>query len=314
MGEQRSTCYCSDMKVMVARSAGFCMGVQRAVDKARQLAARQEGPVYTDGPLIHNQQMMAQLADENIRACTDPTSLRDDTLLIRAHGIPPARRKLLQALPCRLSDATCPDVARIQGIIRKYARQGYHVVILGDPGHAEVVGLLGFAEDRGHVIAESADVALLPEMDKVCLVSQSTQCPSSFEAMAQTMRARYPNLIAIDTICDATRNRQREIVELADQVDAFVVVGGSHSANTLRLVELARRLKPTVHIQTASQLQPRELEGVRIVGLTAGASTPSFIIREVRTQLEALPPNAARGCGRGARRDNAHGAPNTAAP
>ena len=277
------------MKVIAAKSAGFCMGVQRAVEKARRLASRQEGPVYTDGPLIHNQQMMAQLADENIVPCPDPAALRDDTLLIRAHGIPPARRKQLQALPCRLSDATCPDVARIQGIIRKHARQGYHVVILGDPGHAEVVGLLGFAEGRGHVIAGHEDVALLPEMDKVCLVSQSTQFPSSFEATAQTMRARYPDLIAIDTICDATRNRQCEIVEMADQVDAFVIVGGSHSANTLRLVELARRLKPTFHIQTASQLQPGEFEGVRIVGLTAGASTPSFIIEEVRAQLEALP-------------------------
>ena len=277
------------MKVIVAKSAGFCMGVHRAVEKARRLASRQAGPVYTDGPLIHNQQMMAQLASENIRPCPDPAALRDDTLLIRAHGIPPARRQQLQALPCRLSDATCPDVAKIQGIIRQHARQGYHVVILGDPGHAEVVGLLGFAEGRGHVIAGREDVALLPEMDKVCLVSQSTQFPSSFEATAQTMRARYPDLIAIDTICDATRNRQREIDEMAAQVDAFVIVGGSHSANTLRLVELARRLKPTFHIQTASQLQPGEFEGVRIVGLTAGASTPSFIIEEVRAQLEALP-------------------------
>ncbi|MBT3294426.1 MAG: 4-hydroxy-3-methylbut-2-enyl diphosphate reductase [Verrucomicrobia bacterium] len=276
------------MEVIVARSAGFCMGVQRAVEKARRLASGQEGPVYTDGALIHNQQMMAQLDSENIRPCPDLAALRDDTLLIRAHGIPPARRKRLQALPCRLRDATCPDVARIQGLIRKHARQGYQVVILGDSGHAEVVGLLGFAEGRGHVIAGPEDVARLPEMEKVCLVSQSTQFPSRFEATAHTMRARYPALIAIDTICDATRHRQGDIVEMADQVDAFVVVGGSHSANTLRLVELARGLKPTVHIQTAGDLQPGEFEDVRIVGLTAGASTPSFIIAEVRAQLEAF--------------------------
>lgn len=276
------------MRVVVAESAGFCRGVKRAVEKARALAREHGGIIHTDGPLIHNQEMIRELEAERVVECGAPSSLTAGTLLIRAHGIPPERRAMLSRLPVHLADATCPDVARIQGLIRAHARRGFSILIYGDPGHAEVEGLLGYAEGRGYVLATPAEVASLPALERVCLVSQSTQFPFAFDQMAAAVRERFPSAVVLDTICESTRNRQAEVVRMAGEVDAFVVVGGSHSANTMRLVELARSLRPTIHIQTAAQLQPSALGTARVVGLTAGASTPSFIIDDVRATLERL--------------------------
>lgn len=277
-----------DVRVILAKSAGFCWGVKRAVEKARELAARSSGPVYTDGPLIHNSQMMKRLAAEGVLETDQPASVKHASLLIRAHGIPPDRRRLLESLPARLVDATCPDVAKIQGIIRKHARKGYCIIIFGDAGHAEVVGLEGYAEGRGFVVKTAADVHALPDIDRVCLVSQSTQFPTAYEQISNAVQRRFPGALILDTICESTRNRQQELIDVAGAVDALVVVGGSHSANTLRLVELARTMKPTYHIQTADQLRPREFREFRTVGLTAGASTPAHIIEEVLKRMESF--------------------------
>jgi len=276
------------MNVILARSAGFCWGVRRAVDRARTLAQDQRRPVFTDGPLIHNQQMMDRLRADGIRETDDPASIREGVLLVRAHGIPPQRKALLDTLSVPVEDATCPDVAKIQKLIQEHVRQGFQIVIFGDPGHAEVAGLLGYAGGRGFVVNGPDEVATLPVTDPICLVSQSTQLPLSYGKIADAVRARFPNAVVLDTICKSTRNRQQELVTMANQVDAFVIVGGSHSANTLRLVELARSIKPTFHIETSDQLSAEELRAFKTVGLTAGASTPSFIIDAVKTALERI--------------------------
>jgi len=276
------------MRVIVAESAGFCWGVSRAVKKAREVARRAGRPVYTDGPLIHNEQMMARLHSDGVCEAGDLAELSGDVLLIRAHGVPPERRDTLRKLPAQVIDCTCPDVARIQGLIRKHAGQGYDIVIFGDAGHAEVTGLLGHAEGRGYVVSSAGEVAGLPQLSKVCLVAQSTQFPVTYAAVADEMRHRFSEVIVLDTICESTRRRQEDLLRIAGDSDAVVVVGGAHSANTLRLVELARAMKPTVHIQTADQLEPGSFREVETVGLTAGASTPDFIIEAVRQKLEAM--------------------------
>jgi 4-hydroxy-3-methylbut-2-enyl diphosphate reductase len=276
------------MDIILAKSAGFCWGVQRAVEKARQLSREGNRTIWVDGPLIHNQQMMDQLKAEGIQETQHPETLKDGTLMIRAHGIPPARRAFLQNLSCQLMDATCPDVARIQGIIRKHARQGYAVIIYGDAGHAEVTGLLGFAEKGGFVVSRTADVDGLPPLDPVCLVSQSTQFPAAYEEIAAAVQRRFPQVKVLDTICASTKRRQAELSEIAQQADAIVIVGDRHSANTLRLVELARSLKPTFHVQTADQLNPADFKTFQRVGLSAGASTPAFIIDAVKARLETF--------------------------
>ena len=276
------------MKVLRAKSAGFCWGVERAIEIARDYAHHGRHPVYTDGPLIHNRQMMDQLKADGIQETNDPSSLSSGILIVRAHGIPPDRRAWLDTLPLTIVDATCPDVAKIQNLIRDHARRGFHIVIFGDPGHAEVTGLMGYAEGRGHVVSRVEDVANLPPVGPVCLVSQSTQLPIAYRRMVEAVRARFPDTVVLDTICRSTENRQRELIDMAEWVDALVVVGGRHSANTLRLVELAGSLKPTFHIETYGQLSPEKLQGFKTIGLTAGASTPAFIIEDVKQNIERL--------------------------
>ena len=281
------------MEVILAKSAGFCWGVRRAVDRARELAKNSGQPVYTDGPLIHNKQMMEQLLAEGVRETDAPSDIENGQLIIRAHGIPPERRKHLESLHLCIVDATCPDVAKIQGTIKKYAAKGHAVIIFGDKGHAEVLGLEGYAGKNGFVVRDVDDVERLPDdLDRVCLVSQSTQFPTAYGKIAEAVKRRFPGALVIDTICKSTLNRQQELLDIASRVDAIVVVGGSHSANTLRLVDLAGTLRPTFHIQTADQLDPEEFRGFRTVGLTAGASTPAFIIEEIGKRLEQFGQSA----------------------
>jgi (E)-4-hydroxy-3-methyl-but-2-enyl pyrophosphate reductase len=276
------------VKVIVAKSAGFCWGVERAIEKARGVMRARGTPVYTDGPLIHNQQMMDQLCTEGIVPLAEPKDAVNGVVVVRAHGIPLERRHRIEAIPASVVDATCPDVARIQGQIRKHVRRGYHVIIFGDAGHAEVEGLLGYAEGRGHVVSSVEDVAGVPTVHPVCIVSQSTQFPRTYAGIAEAVRLRFPDVVVLNTICEATRSRQEELFQLAREADAIVVVGGAHSANTLRLVEIGRALRPTFHVQTGAQIEPSRFRGFSVAGVTGGASTPEFMIEEVRRRLEEL--------------------------
>lgn len=279
------------MNVTIAKSAGFCWGVRRAVETARQtVAAATDGIVHTDGQLIHNTHMVERLAESGVRHCQDPATLpAGSTLLIRAHGISPERREMLDRLPVTLVDATCPDVARIQQVVSKHAANGKTVVILGDHGHAEVVGLLGFAGPRGRVVTSPQDVDALPDdLGDVCFVSQTTQSEKLFEATSSAIIRRYPNAIIFNTICNATRNRQAEVEKLAQQCQMFVVVGSAASANTQRLAQIAASLRPTVVVDSAAELRAEDFEGVTEVALTAGASTPDFIIEAVAARLASF--------------------------
>lgn len=276
------------MKVITARSAGFCWGVSRAISKARDAVSAAPPVILTDGPLIHNKEMIERLRSEGINDVSDPDKAGGRPMMIRAHGISPKRRHFLKSLCEELIDATCPDVARIQGQIRKYVRKGFDIVIFGDAGHAEVEGLMGYAEGHGYVVGSPENVADLPELGAVCLVSQSTQFPEDYASIADSLRARFDDVEVLDTICEATKNRQREVEDLASKVDAIVVVGGAHSANTVRLMNQAASLRRAFHVQTASQLEARMFKDCSVVGLTAGASTPDFIIDEVRQKLEAM--------------------------
>lgn len=276
------------MKIILAKSAGFCWGVKRAVEKARELSQHNDR-VYTDGPLIHNEQMISQLNRENITATDNPASREKAPLLIRAHGIPPERRNMLNTLNTNITDATCPDVAKIQGLIRKHIKQGFFIIIYGDKGHAEVVGLEGYAEGNSFIVASIDDIKKIPPIKKpICLVSQSTQLPLAYKEISIAIEKKFSDVIILNTICESTKNRQQELLDIARNVDAIVIVGGSHSANTIRLLELAKTLKPTFHIQVESQLNAEDFKDFAAVGLTAGASTPDFIIKEVEMRLKSF--------------------------
>lgn len=289
------------MKVIRSTSAGFCWGVDRAINIARDYANKGKSIVYTDGPLIHNQQMMSMLEKEGIHEIGDYQSQsdlqisesdkEDSVMVVRAHGISPERRKYLKSLGMEFRDATCPDVGIIAGKIKQHARKGFATVIFGDPKHPEVIGLLGYANGRGHAIQSREDIDQLPPLgEQVCMVSQSTMFMNEFEELSEYLRQTYPELKIFNTICGATRDRQGDLVKMVkDGAEAIVVIGGHHSANTRKLAKLAKlQGKPTFHIETVKDLDVSELKDFNAVGVTAGASTPDFIIDQVCKELEAL--------------------------
>lgn len=275
------------MKVILARTAGFCMGVKRAMELVLSAINQKPGKIYTYGPLIHNPQVLELLEERGIgilkQGAPEPSCL----VVIRAHGIPLQEKDALKALGCQIIDATCPRVAKVQAIIRKWAKQGYDTVIIGDVDHPEVLGLMGYTEGRGHVVKSSEDVARLPELQRVVIVAQTTQSENVFNDRVAEIKARFPEVQVSNTICDATASRQAEIQQLAGEVEAVVVVGGRSSGNTQRLVEIARATGvPTYHVETETELDMEAMQQYHTVGVTAGASTPHWLISNVVSMLK----------------------------
>lgn len=279
-------------KIIVARSAGFCWGVQRAFNKVLDIARNhpERRPVFTYGPLIHNPQAVEMLSQQGIAVIEEVPEKLDGTVVIRTHGVPPAERRLLEDSGAMICDATCPDVGIIQGTVRKHLRQGYFIVIIGHREHPEVKALLGFAEKSGACVNSAQEVSSLPENPgKVCVVSQSTQQRENFNSLVALLKARYPQCLVFDTICRSTDMRQEEVRELAGQVDAMVVVGGRNSSNTNRLAEISRAMgAPTFLIETDAEIDPSEFSEFKAIGVTAGASTPKWVIEKVVERLEGI--------------------------
>jgi 4-hydroxy-3-methylbut-2-enyl diphosphate reductase len=291
------------MKVIRAKSAGFCWGVERAIDTARQHAANGHRVVYTDGPLIHNSQMMQKLSEEGIREVGDYESAaklelngendKNAVIVVRAHGISPERRAYLKSLGLEFRDGTCPDVGIIAGKIKLFTRKGFFTVIFGDPKHPEVTGLMGYTEGRGFVVKSEADIDALPEHigEKVCFVSQTTMFTFDFKNLGAHLRRRFPEAQVVDTICGATKERQSDIPQLRTEgAQAVVVIGGRHSANTVKLAKLVEMEgMPCYHVETAAELDFAHMKSrYGVVGVTAGASTPGFLIDDVCNKLESL--------------------------
>ena len=219
------------------------------------------------------------------------TTEKESVVVVRAHGISPQRRDYLKGLGLPFRDGTCPDVGIIAGKVKSHAERGYDVVIFGDPQHPEVIGLLGYAAGKGHVVQNLDDIEKLPAFDgSVAMVSQSTMFTHEFKKLTARLAEIYPELVVFDTICGATKERQSDLVELVKEgAEAIVVIGGKHSANTRKLAKLASsHNRPTFHVETAEDLNLAELSSFSTVGVTAGASTPEFIIRSVCERLEAL--------------------------
>ncbi len=279
------------MKILVAETAGFCWGVRRALDQAVDLAKKIDGQVQTFGPLIHNAQVLEELKEQNIRTVEQLTDIRGGTVLVRAHGIRPEIFGQLRATGAEVYDATCPLVRKVQKIITKYADDGYSVVIVGDDHHAEVAGLRGYASDQCFVVANEQEAEYLPFFDKVCVVSQTTQNDDTFARTVEVIKQKARVIRSTNTVCEPTRDHQRETIDLARQVELMVVVGGHHSANTCRLADLAAQEGPRVlHIETEAELKSSDFTGCKAVGVTAGASTPEWMINRVVEKIEALNP------------------------
>ncbi len=279
------------MAIKLAKTAGFCFGVRRALEMALSQSHNKNIKLQTFGPLIHNQQVIDLLKSKNICYSEKTEEINAQKILIRAHGVTPEIKKNLEEKGVDIVDATCPHVSKAQNILYKYAKEGYSSVIIGDKGHAEVVGLLGYTMAKGYVIEDTAEVESLPQLEKLCIVAQTTQSEEKFNAISSALKKKYPDAVIYKTICNATSKRQTELLELAKTVDLMIIVGGRKSANTTRLFDLSKESgTPTIHIETADELKSSrdEIRKYKNIGVTAGASTPYWIIRNVVEDLEEI--------------------------
>ncbi|MDD2772699.1 MAG: 4-hydroxy-3-methylbut-2-enyl diphosphate reductase [Elusimicrobiales bacterium] len=284
-----------DLGVTLAKTAGFCPGVKKAIDRVLALAQSGKAPIYTLGPLIHNPQVIETLEEKNIRAVKSLSEIKNKTgvIVIRAHGVTPEAEAELRACGMEVVDATCPLVKRVHNVIAEYAAKGFDTVIVGDAGHAEVIGLLGYARGRGTVAADAAEAEKLPAFDCVNVVSQTTQDEEVFLAAAEAVRKKSRECVVSNTICQATRDRQRETRELASNADMVIVVGGKQSANTARLAQLCGALCPqVVLVESEEDLLPEQLAAPARIGVTAGASTPGWVTERVVNAVRAARKNA----------------------
>lgn len=271
-------------EVIVAKSAGFCPGVKKAIDKVLELEASGQKPVYTIGPLIHNKQVTDMLEAKQITSIDCPAKARDrdGVMVIRAHGITPQFQREIESCGMKVVDATCPLVKKVHNVIAEYAAQGYHTVIVGDSGHAEVTGLLGYTLGKGAVVSGPEEAQQLPHYEKVNVVAQTTQKESVFNQTAEVIKNNADICQISNTICHPTKLRQTETVEMAKNADLVIVVGGKHSANTARLALLCKDFCPEVlHVETEQELNAEQVIKARKIFITAGASTPNWVIDKV---------------------------------
>ncbi len=281
----------STPRVIVAETAGFCMGVRRATELALKAAndPSDPRPIRTLGPLIHNHQVIGLLETKGVGSVEEGEIPAGGTALIRAHGIPPDRKEQLQESCGKVIDATCPHVKRVQRIAERFTGKGWHCVVVGDAGHAEVRSVLSHTGGRGHVVAGPEELDDLPEMERVVLVAQTTQSTELYEKVAEEARRRWSECRVFDTICRSTERRQEEVRELADRTDAIVVVGGHHSANTR-------------HVETPDQLDDEWILQFDTVGVSAGASTPGWMITRVVRKIRDVQRSTQSAAARAARR------------
>jgi len=276
------------MKVILAELAGFCFGVKRATQMAFE-AAGKDKKTFTLGPIIHSPQVVSKLEGMGVRVLNNLDSMDSGTIIIRSHGV--ASDEIGEAVLKKLEivDATCPFVKKAQEHVKSLSESGYGVVVVGDADHPEVQGIVSYGGDKVFVVGSGEEVKKLPKMSKIGVVAQTTQSFENLKNVVSECLLRGGEIRVFNTICDATAVRQEEAKELASRVDCMLVVGGFNSANTRRLAEVCAELQPlTHHIETAAEIDSAWFVGVERVGVTAGASTPKWIIDEVMSKIEEL--------------------------
>ncbi len=272
---------------MVAKTAGFCFGVKRAVDIAFKLAKETGEGVYTFGPIIHNPQVVKELEEEGVSSIANLHSTKINTLIIRTHGVSPAVYDEISGTDCKVVDATCPFVKKTQQYAQTLNKEGYQVIILGDREHPEVQSLQGFAGNNVITVNSSDQLPTLRR--RVGIIVQTTQPLEALEKLVHKVMRSAREVKVYNTICDSTSQRQNETRKLASRVDLMIIAGGKNSANTARLAKLSREICDRVyHIETADDIQGEWFTGVETVGLTGGASTPQWIIDEAVKKLKEI--------------------------
>lgn len=269
------------MEIIVAEPKGFCFGVKRSIDMVEKAIKEGKKNIQIFGPIVHNPQQIALLEKQGVKMVNSIDEIKPGTVFVRAHGISPAvYKQLKEKKGVELIDATCPFVKVEQEYARKLAEEGYQVIVVGEKNHPEALGVQGYAE--GSIIIGSVEEAkALKEMPKIGVVVQTTLEPEAVDKIVAELYHKAKEVRVYNTICQSTKLRQPSAKKVAEQVDLMLVVGGKNSGNTRRLAEVCSRIKTTHHIETAAELKKEWFKGVKKVGISAGASTPEFIIDEV---------------------------------
>ncbi len=278
------------MEVLLAEEFGFCFGVERAVEMVEE-AVGEGGVVRSLGPLIHNSQEMKRLEAQGVKTIDSPDEAGANvTAVIRAHGVTPQVQRELEQRAAKVVDATCPFVTKVQKLAERAAAQGRDVVLVGNPDHPEMIGVVGYAPNNTYVVRDANEVLDLPTLHEPLVVSQTTIKLKTFLDAAEAVRARAdaePQVI--NTICSATRDRQDAARALAGEVDAFYIIGGRHSSNSVKLLAVCKeQCEKSYLIETADEINPQDLSGLDRVGVTAGASTPNWLINQVVERLRSI--------------------------
>jgi len=274
------------MEIIIAGNSGLCYGVKRALQLAHHTRRRRKGRVQTLGELIHNPLAIADLEKKGIQAVPDPGSIGEGIVIIRSHGVAPAVYRALKKKRIEIVDATCPIVKKIQQLVVGLAKKGEEIVIVGNPEHPEIKGLVGYSGGRGRIIENEDMARRLPVRKKRFVLAQSTQDPFLFGRVAAALLEKTGELGVYNTICRSTQTRQRSTSELAARVDTLFIVGGKNSSNTAKLYQISKRVQPNTHfIESADQITPRLLRGAKTIGISGGASTPPEAIEEAVARI-----------------------------
>ncbi|HJD42312.1 MAG TPA: 4-hydroxy-3-methylbut-2-enyl diphosphate reductase [Candidatus Mediterraneibacter quadrami] len=282
------------MKVIKAKTAGFCFGVKRAVDTVYEQVNTCGGPIYTYGPIIHNEEVVKDLESRGvsvIRSEEELEGITEGTVIIRSHGVEKRICDKLRGKGIRIVDATCPFVKKIHNIVEKESAEGKYILIIGNPDHPEVAGIRGWAGSDVSVIQNAGDIEKVDfsKNKKICVVSQTTFNYNKFQDLVEIIKKKSYDISVLNTICNATKERQTEARSIAESVDAMIVIGDKHSSNTQKLYEICRNAcNNTYYIQTLDDLDLNQLGSVETVGITAGASTPNNIIEEVQNNVRII--------------------------
>jgi len=280
------------MKVIVAKSAGFCYGVRRALELVEKTVASHRNAVFTLGPLIHNPQAIARLEEAGVRSVSNLDDVPAKSVIVMpTHGVPRDVVTHAKKLGLIVVDATCPYVRKVHRLAEDLVRDGYQIIVLGDRHHSEVRGILSRAGDNAIAISGTEELRDIELGEHVGILAQTTQSVERYKQVVAAVSEKIKDVRASNTICSATLERQRDALALTEHADVVVVVGGRNSANTRRLAEICERTNvPTYQVEVKEEIDPAWLTNARIVGVTAGASTPDWIISSVVERLLTISP------------------------
>ncbi|MGJ0846711.1 bifunctional 4-hydroxy-3-methylbut-2-enyl diphosphate reductase/30S ribosomal protein S1 [Tissierella praeacuta] len=280
------------MEIIIADNAGFCFGVKRAVDITTTELLNSNNNIYSLGPLIHNPQVVKSFEEKGLKTIDEIEEIKNGRVIIRSHGVSKSIIDKISDMNLDIIDSTCPYVKSVHKRVEEYQNQGYNIVIIGDASHPEIIGINGWCKNQAFIVNSLEEARNLSKMDKICVVSQTTNTQEKFETLSKIIKEKGNKVEIFNTICNATNLRQESCKEVSSKVDAMIVIGGYHSSNTNKLVEISKKYcKNVYHIETSKELPLQVLSKFNKIGITAGASTPDWIIKEVVETMDNINSN-----------------------